>query len=122
MIFMRRAKMSEDPIDFSALDPKREPRHFEQMVETVIDGAKALPPSPSFARDLVRWGRTAVALAAALAVTAWLPALVRDAFTEGQRTTGARRDPVELVSAWARAGDVPSGVDVSEALGDLYGR
>ena len=115
--------MDNDRIDFSALDPKRNSRRFEKMVETVIAGARPHEPGISpLIRELVAWGRGAVALAALLAVTAWLPALIRDSFRAAESAPATGNDFVELVSSWARTGDVPSEVDVSQALGEVYGR
>jgi len=115
--------MDDDRIDFSALDPKRDPARFKRMVDTIVAGART-PVSAVvfFVHELVSWGRPAVAISALLALTAWLPTLVRNGSNLSQGSLSAVNDPVELVSSWARTGRVPSEVDPLEELGDLDGR
>ncbi|XXF74877.1 hypothetical protein P2318_17535 [Myxococcaceae bacterium GXIMD 01537] len=106
--------MDEDhPVDFSALDPKRDPIRFERRVQAIVAGARPRPASPLLL-GLVGWGRAAVTAAALLAVAAWLPSMLRG----GSRTSEARgSDPIDLVSTWAETGQVPSDVDLFQALG-----
>jgi hypothetical protein len=58
-----------------------------------------------------------VAVAALVAVTAWLPSMLRGGSSDSERATETASDPVELVSTWARTGQVPSDVDLFQALG-----
>lgn len=108
--------MDDDRIDFSALDVKRDPARFERMVQTVVAGARAPSPSP-LVLALVGWGRAAVAVAALVALTAWLPSMLRGGSGASEGTTESTSDPVELVSSWARTGQVPTDVDLFQALG-----
>jgi len=115
--------MDDDRIDFSALDPKRDAVRFKRMVDTIVAGARSPVSAARFlVHELVSWGRAAVAISALLALTAWLPTLVRNGSNWGQSPFSAVNDPVELVSSWARVGKVPSEVDPIEALGELDGR
>ncbi len=115
--------MDDERIDFFALDPKRDARRFERMVDTVVAGARLTPLSPlGLVHQLVVWGRAAVAISALAALTAWLPTLVRSSSNSGQSALGRGSDPVELLSSWARTGKVPAEVDPIEALGELDGR
>jgi hypothetical protein len=113
--------MDEDPIDFSALDPRRNSARFEQMVRTVVIGAR--PPAaglPPLLFELIAWGRSAVAVAALLALAAWLPSLGSRGLGEANGPLMAGTDPVELVSSWAMTDDVPPEVDLVQAMGGLY--
>ncbi len=112
--------MDDDRIDFSALDPKRDSARFERMVQAVVDGVR--PPAPAvhpLVLELVGWGRAAVAVAACLGVAAWLPNLVHGGLSATDRPTSTESDPVELVSAWAETGKLPSDIDLVQALRGL---
>ena len=106
--------MDHDRIDFTSLDPMSDPVRFERMVAVVVHGRRVRPRSAAlFSRELLRWGRAAVAIAAALAGAAWLPALARGGGSGAARAS----DPVELVAEWARAGEVPRDADLMQAFG-----
>jgi hypothetical protein len=109
--------MDDGRIDFSALDPKRDPKHFDQMVQAVMAGARSPAPAlHALPLQLFRWGAVAVAIAAALAIVAWLPALTTSQ-SGSEAGIADAADPVELVSAWADRGSIPSDVDLFEVLG-----
>jgi hypothetical protein len=109
--------MDDERIDFSALDPKCNPEHFERMVRAIMAGARSPTPAPHpLSLQLIRWGAATVAIAAALAAVAWLPTLTRGRYGVDAGVTAAT-DPVELVSAWADKGAVPSDIDLPQALG-----
>jgi hypothetical protein len=115
--------MDDDRIDFSALDPKRDAARFRRMVDTIVAGARSPVSAALFlVHELVFWGRAAVAISALLALTAWLPTLVRNGSNWGQGSVSSVNDPVELVSSWARFGKVPTEIDPIEELGELDGR
>src|ERR1700737_1855085 len=113
--------MDDERIDFSALDPQRNPIRFERMVQTVVAGAQSPTPVP-LVHQLARSGSAALAVAALLAVIAWLPNLISGTskFTTSPMIT--RSEAVELVSAWAQTGNVPSDADLVQTLGSLYER
>jgi len=114
--------MDDDRIDFSALDPKRDAIRFKRMVETTLAGIRSSALGvPRLVHQLVVWGRTAVAAAAALALAAWVLALFEDGRNPSASTLRGG-DPVELISQWAKTGGVPSEADPLDALGDLDGR
>ncbi len=111
--------MDDDRIDFSALDPKRDPIRFKRMVEMTLAGIRSSASgAPGLVHQLDVWGRTAVAAAALLALVAWLPALFEDGRSPSA-STHRGSDPVELISQWAKTGGVPSEADPLDALGDL---
>lgn len=111
--------MDDDRIDFSSLDPKKDPIRFERMVELTLAGLHAGGWSAAvLVHQLAIWGRGAVAAAALIAIAAWVPTLFQG--HQGATVSTLRRsDPVELVSQWAKTGKVPTEVDPLDALGDL---
>src|SRR5262249_35004144 len=118
MIFKRRPAMDEDPIDFSALDPKRDSARFERMVQTVVMGAR--PPAaglPPLLFGLIAWGRSAVAVAALLALAAWLPSLGRRSLGDANSPLMAGTDPVELVASGAGSDEGAPANELVPALG-----
>src|SRR5258707_12317243 len=75
MILKRRPVMTHDRIDFSPIDPKRDPERFERMVHQVLQGATTAPgPAPRLL-EFLRWGRLGLAAAALIALAGWLPRL-----------------------------------------------
>jgi hypothetical protein len=108
--------MDDRRIDFSPLDPGRDPERLERMVRAVLDRAGE-PPGHLFASTLVARGRLAVVAAAAVAVLAWVPALVRV-----RAAAPAASDPVVSVVSWAEAGAIPEGTDLYHELGVNDGR
>lgn len=112
--------MSEDRIDFSALDPKQDPARYDRMVARVLAGAQlqAPPPEPMLPVYLIgvqSWGGKALALAALAAALVWLPHSMTSRWTPS--TASSNGDTVELVSKWAQSGEVPSDVDLDNTLG-----
>ena len=103
--------MSSDRIDFSPLDPKRDPDRFEWMVRNVVSSVqRASKPAPLLL-DFWRWGRVGLVAAALIALGAWLPNLT----AQHQATA----DTVTLVSTWAHTGEVPANVDLIQTLGAI---
>jgi hypothetical protein len=110
--------MDEKRIDFSALDPKRDPAHFECMVNAVVAGVR--PPATgadSLLQALLGWGRVAVACSVLLAVGIWVPTLVR-----WRQAASAPSDAIALVCRWAEEGAIPPAANVFQALEGLDGR
>jgi len=101
--------MSSDRIDFSPLDPKRDPQQFERMVRNVLSGVQSASAPAPLLLDFLRWGRLGLVAAALIALGAWLPNL----YTPQHAAT----DAVALVSNWAQAGEVPANVDLIQTLG-----
>jgi len=64
--------MSSDRIDFSPLDPKRDPERFERMVRNVLSGVQSAPAPAPLLLDFLRWGRLGLVAAALIALGAWL--------------------------------------------------
>jgi hypothetical protein len=105
--------MDDDRIDFSALDPHAGPARLERGVQDVLRRL-ARRPSPLWL-DVVGRGRLALAMSLLLAVASWVPAWLGSA--SGRSTESPSRDLLTQVDEWARAGSIPSNVNLLEALG-----
>lgn len=88
--------MSDDRIDFGPLDPKQDALRFERMVRGVMARTKR----PGFSDTVTRYGVRALALAAGLALLAWLPVLAGD---DAEETTS--RDAVTQLADLAAQGN-----------------
>lgn len=113
--------MTNDRIDFSALDPKRDPERFERMVQQVLQGARAGVSPAQWLLEFLRWGRLGLAAAALVALAVWLPTLTAE-MQISQSGSNRVDNVVALVSTWARSGEVPANVDVIQTLGEFDGR
>jgi hypothetical protein len=114
--------MTHDRIDFSALDPKRDPERFERMVQHVLKGAAAKGPAAQLPLEFLRWGRLGLAAAALVALAVWLPRLNAGKIQLSEGGSNRGDNVVALFSTWARSGEVPTNVDVIQTLGELDGR
>ncbi|MFZ5446461.1 MAG: hypothetical protein ACOZQL_41115 [Myxococcota bacterium] len=90
--------MSDDRIDFSALDPSRQPARWEALVQRTL--AAAAPPEPAWLS--VRHLRVPALALAAVALLSWLPALF------GEPPTRAPGDRAVALLQYSSAGDVTS--------------
>src|SRR5438309_5137461 len=97
--------MNDDRIDFSSIDPKRRPAHFEQMVSSVLARVET-GPSP-WRAAMWRSGRVALAASLVAAAAAWAPTLIFG----GGRVDGRLEDRAEVGIEWAVQGRVPADVD-----------
>lgn len=86
--------MSDDPIDFSALDPRRRPLRWEAMVQRTL---AATTVESIWSRLSPARVRTALAAVALLALLSWLPALLR---------SEATADPALGLVQYSHSGDV----------------
>lgn len=75
--------MSDDRIDFGPLDPKQDELRYERLVRGVMARTKR----PGLSDAVSKYGVRALALAAGLALLAWLPVLARD---DAEETTPSR--------------------------------
>jgi hypothetical protein len=105
----------EEPIDFSALDPRRDELRFERLVRETTKRALSRR-EPTLVDVVPRMARPLLALAAGLAVLAWVPRLTAHEAT-GEPTATART-PSEALADWALTGEAPSGQELFASLGD----
>jgi hypothetical protein len=116
--------MDDERIDLSALDPARDGKRWDEMVDSVAARALAArrrstggaSPGP-VALQLVAWARPALALAAALALVVWAAALAAGGAARASAPGTTRTEPAFALSAWAMQDELPSTEDVLETLG-----
>lgn len=96
--------MSNDPIDFSALDPSADSKHWEQLLHSVTARAVRAQRSTSMAQQLVRWSRPALVAASIAAMVTWSGSLRTEA-TQSSAELGQESSSSQLVR-WA-ATDTP---------------
>lgn len=103
--------MDPDRIDFSALDPARDPRRWERLVQATL--ARARPPAVPPLLMALAARRGTLALLAAAALLTWIPVW------SGGRATAAVEsvDPTLQLADWAGRGSIPEASVVSETLG-----
>jgi len=98
------APRDEGRIDFSLLDPTADPR-FEQRIRRVMEQASRPPDAPTL---MIRWWRLALALAASIALAAWLP---------GSLAQETVVDPATALLQWAQSGGPTTAAEVLHTLG-----
>ena len=110
--------MDRDRIDLSALDPSRDAERWEAMVRaTAARGMDARRPSARVLAELVAGWRPALALAAAVAVLAWVPSLLA-ARRDAAKAAAAPADPVLSTASWALRARSPTAADLVASLGE----
>ena len=106
--------MTEEPLDFSPLDPTLGPA-FDDRVAAIVREARVGGP-PAVADYLSRWTRPALAAAAVIAVVSAIPLSRRTQPPAGGTTAEILGVPPGLV-AIARSSQPPGVTDLAEALG-----
>ena len=111
--------MDPDRIDLSPLDPSRDARRWEEMVARVAArGMESRRPRRPVLAQLAGWWRPALALVAAAAAAAWLPALLSPSSRPDTVEVATASDPVLSVAAWSVAGSSPGAARMIASLGD----
>lgn len=92
--------MSDDRIDFGPLDPKQDELRYERLVRGVMARTKR----PGLGDTVSRFGVRALAVAAGLALLAWVPVLARgeEPATATQPTSS---DPAAVMADLAAQGN-----------------
>jgi hypothetical protein len=110
--------MNDDRIDFSPLDPTRDPVRHARAVHRIMDRA-ALPLAARRARtttigQVTRWWRPMLALAAALAVAAIgvLTQVTPAAATAREPGVAEALGIPTVVATWMTTGEAPTGAQV----------
>ena len=107
-------KSDDEKLDLSALDPTKDALRFERMVRSVA--AKAVEQRVSPLGVAVRWWGPALALAAGLALAAWIPSMLGSSASSTSSQTSS--DPGATLLTWA-SGEGPSSAD---AVLETFGR
>jgi hypothetical protein len=104
----------DERLDLTALDPTRDRVRFETLVRSTVTAAMARRRR-SATTEALRWWRPALALAASLALAAWLPVLFG---TSGDDpTTATRGDPAIALLTLSRPDANPSPTDILTTFG-----
>lgn len=112
--------MDRDRIDFSALDPSRDAERWDRLVRaTAARAMEARRPAHVLAGLVASW-RPALALAAAAAVLAWVPAILSTRGSSAEKATPP--DPVLSTASWALRARSEAAADLVEAIGADHGR
>lgn len=111
--------MNSNPIDFSPLDPSRDPRRWEAAVRSVVDrGIAARTKREAFGHQLLLLARPALAVAASAALAIWVGAAAWTEEEDDPRTQTA--DSALVLSQWAATSDAPSANRILEVLGGRH--
>ena len=105
--------MIDDPIDFSPLDPLRDPLALEARVAAIARAA-VIPPEPDLVAALTAWARPALAAAAVIASIA-IYSVVHQPPPRRVTTAEILGVPPAVVEL-ARLNALPGVVDLAEAL------
>ncbi len=104
----------DERLDLRALDPTADEARFERLVRSTVRAAVALRRR-SAELEVVRWWRPARALAASLALAAWLPVLLGAGRHEAEP---AQSDRAAELLTLARSDATPSPAEVLGTLGE----
>ncbi len=121
--------MNDEPIDFSPLDPSRDAARWERMVQAVAARGQAAR-AQSVPLLLLKVGRPALVVAAALAILCWAPMFLRGPVDTSSSTVQAsvatqakaQKNPALQLSAWAANDELPATAELLSTLGESDGR
>jgi len=106
--------MSDRKIDFSVIDPKRDPDRWNRMVDATVQRALAQRQGNAFAVTLLEWARPALLVAAGMALVSWCGVTVRQKEMVEQRGTD---EAAWVLTRWAVTGEEPSVASMLVVLG-----
>ena len=106
--------MSNRPIDFSSIDPKRNEARWESMIHSVLERSKKTRNRSQFFGHLVSWAKPAITAAAAVALFCLIGAVARH--TDSPRQT-SQSEPALMVASWAVGEEMPNTADILTVLG-----
>ena len=102
----------DEPIDFSSIDPSRDPARWEEMIASVSERALAQREVKSIATQIMQWRRPSMMLAAGLALAAMGFSLLTKPARIQQRP-----EPTRQLLAWASGAPLPSTIEILKTLG-----
>lgn len=106
--------MSDLKIDFSGIDPQRDPERWNRQVEDTLGRALARRRGRALALALVEWARPALVVAASVALVTWCGATVRESTKRERHAPDAA---AWVLTRWAVSGEEPSVASMLEILG-----
>ncbi len=112
--------MARDPdrIDFSPLDPSQQPARWETLIQATLARTRPMATVHPLFSSLAARGRIALALAASLALVAWLPSLF--AARDSGQVAAQKTDAATQLAVWASRGGIPAGVNVFDTFGAAH--
>jgi len=118
------ARVLEKKVDLSALEPFPSPARFEQAVGAIAARAMAARrrKRETVSEQLSAWARPALALAAGVALIAWVPSLWSRSPSSTAVSSSASQqsaDPAATLMGWAAKDALPT--DTTEVLTTLGG-
>lgn len=114
--------MARDPnrIDFSSLDPSQQPARWEAMIAATLTRARPLATVHPLFSSLASRGRVALALAATLALVAWLPSLFAGGESGSGTIAAQKTDAATQLALWASRGGIPADTNVFDTFGAAH--
>ncbi|MBI2894024.1 MAG: hypothetical protein HYY06_10765 [Deltaproteobacteria bacterium] len=109
--------MDDSRIDFSPLDPSRDPERWRRMIDSITARALAARGPGSIPQQLLAWSRPALAMAAALTLVIWGAAWASGPEPAPQ----ARTEPAVTLAAWAADDELPPATEILQILGGQNG-
>ena len=106
--------MSDHKIDFSVIDPKRDPDRWNRQVDATVARALARRQTGAFAFTLLESARPALLVAASMALVTWCGVTVRES---RQTEQGGTDEAPWILTRWAVTGEEPSVSSMLEVLG-----
>ena len=112
----RQNERTDERIDFSALDPSRDELRWARTIDGLVGRAVAERRKRlSVERQLLRWARPALAVAASLGLVAWTAGLL--AANRSGRVTTAQHPAALTLANWAANNQIPQPSELWGALG-----
>ena len=108
--------MSDGKIDFSLIDPQRDPQRWESMVQGVLDKIDTSTKRVSLVLQLVSWAKPALVMAAAAALLCLVGAAVFG--TSDTKVQDETTSPALVLSSWASGQSLPSTAHILSVLGE----
>lgn len=104
--------MSDGKLDFSVIDPQREPERWNRLIAATV--ARARRQSGGLAITFLECARPALLVAASIALVTWCGASVRQGLLQPPRASEAA---AWVLTRWAVTGEEPSVSSMLEVLG-----
>lgn len=107
----------DDKIDLAPLDPSRDRLRWERLIVGLAKRVTAIRRAPTIGELVSAWARPALAIAAALALVAWVGGAVWPRTAQASEDTSA----TTALAEWAAADQTPGAADVLDILGRGHG-
>jgi hypothetical protein len=110
--------MDDSKIDFSSLDPSRNPQHWEARISAIAQQAAARRRRQlTVMGQLLGWARPMLAVAAGVALVGWIALVAKGEPRASVQTKNQVEDPAMMLATWAVNDEVPNPEALMAALG-----